>query len=92
MLGTFIEFSKIMAKYGQLSQWPELVAQDFGTSWINWHVPFHIFHFSPKTLRELLADTGFTCIEIRSDHACPVGGPVFDCRTVLQEKQKRLGN
>ncbi len=37
----------------------------FGTSWINWHVPFHIFHFSPQTLRELLADTGFTCIEVR---------------------------
>lgn len=37
----------------------------FGRSWINWHVPFHIFHFSPKTLRQLLSDAGFTRIEIR---------------------------
>jgi SAM-dependent methyltransferase len=36
----------------------------FGSSWINWHVPFHIFHFSPKTLRKLLADAGYTRIEI----------------------------
>jgi SAM-dependent methyltransferase len=37
----------------------------FGGSWINWHVPFHIFHFSPGTLRKLLADTGYKAVEIR---------------------------
>jgi hypothetical protein len=37
----------------------------FGSSWINWHVPFHIFHFTPKTLRKLLADAGFQRVEIR---------------------------
>ena len=37
----------------------------FGRTWINWHVPFHIFHFSPETLRQLLTDTGFTRIEVR---------------------------
>ena len=37
----------------------------FGRSWINWHVPFHIFHFSPNTLRQLLTATGFTRIEVR---------------------------
>jgi SAM-dependent methyltransferase len=31
----------------------------FGRSWINWHVPFHISHFSEETLRRLLADAGF---------------------------------
>jgi SAM-dependent methyltransferase len=36
----------------------------FGRSWINWHVPFHIFHFSPRTLRQLLADAGFQQIEV----------------------------
>jgi SAM-dependent methyltransferase len=36
----------------------------FGRSWLNWHVPFHIFHFSPKTLRRLLTDTGFVKIEL----------------------------
>jgi hypothetical protein len=36
-----------------------------GRSWINWHVPFHIFHFSPDTLRQLLAEMGYTRIEVR---------------------------
>jgi 2-polyprenyl-3-methyl-5-hydroxy-6-metoxy-1,4-benzoquinol methylase len=37
----------------------------FGRSWINWHVPFHIAHFSPATLRQLLGETGYTRVEIR---------------------------
>jgi 2-polyprenyl-3-methyl-5-hydroxy-6-metoxy-1,4-benzoquinol methylase len=35
----------------------------FGRFWLNWHVPFHVVHFSPKVLRELLIQTGFTNIE-----------------------------
>lgn len=31
----------------------------FGHSWINWHVPFHISHFSEETLQRLLTDAGF---------------------------------
>lgn len=37
----------------------------FGRSWINWHVPFHISHFSERTLRRLLSDNGFPKVEIR---------------------------
>lgn len=37
----------------------------FGRSWINWHVPFHIFHFAPATLRQLLVETGYGHVEIR---------------------------
>jgi 2-polyprenyl-3-methyl-5-hydroxy-6-metoxy-1,4-benzoquinol methylase len=37
----------------------------FGRSWINWHLPFHISHFSPSTLRQLLADTGYTQVKMR---------------------------
>jgi SAM-dependent methyltransferase len=37
----------------------------FGSSWINWHVPFHIFHFSAETLRKLLTDSGYKSVEIR---------------------------
>jgi len=37
----------------------------FGRRWINWHVPFHITHFSSLTLRGLLEDTGFRDLEIR---------------------------
>jgi len=35
----------------------------FGRYWINWHVPFHIFHFSKKTLSKLLKETGFKIVE-----------------------------
>jgi 2-polyprenyl-3-methyl-5-hydroxy-6-metoxy-1,4-benzoquinol methylase len=38
----------------------------FGRSWINWHVPFHISHFSEKTLRRLLEQTGFVNIQIKN--------------------------
>jgi 2-polyprenyl-3-methyl-5-hydroxy-6-metoxy-1,4-benzoquinol methylase len=31
----------------------------FGASWINWHVPFHICHFSDATLAATLARGGF---------------------------------
>jgi SAM-dependent methyltransferase len=36
----------------------------FGKWWINWHVPFHISHFSEGTLRKLLEDTGYKRIEV----------------------------
>jgi SAM-dependent methyltransferase len=36
----------------------------FGRSWLNWHVPFHIAHFSPTTLCQLLSDTGFSKVEL----------------------------
>jgi SAM-dependent methyltransferase len=37
----------------------------FGRSWINWHVPFHISHFSQETLQRLLTESGFHKIEIQ---------------------------
>ena len=37
----------------------------FGRSWINWHVPFHISHFSAETLLHLLTDAGFHNVELR---------------------------
>jgi hypothetical protein len=37
----------------------------FGPSWINWHVPFHVVHFSSHSLPHLLTDTGFTQAQIR---------------------------
>jgi len=37
----------------------------FGASWLNWHMPFHIFHFSATTLCRLLSDTGFAKVELR---------------------------
>ena len=37
----------------------------FGRFWINWHVPFHLFHFSRKTLSQLLERCGFEITEIK---------------------------
>lgn len=37
----------------------------FGKWWINWHVPFHISHFSAGTLRRLLEEAGYQRIEVR---------------------------
>ena len=39
----------------------------FGRYWINWHVPFHIVHFSQKTLTNILKETGFEIQEIRQE-------------------------
>lgn len=37
----------------------------FSRYWINWHVPFHIVHFSSATLSRLLQDTGFKVIQVQ---------------------------
>lgn len=39
----------------------------FGCYWINWHVPFHIVHFSPDTLQELLKVSQFEVIKMRQE-------------------------
>jgi SAM-dependent methyltransferase len=31
----------------------------FGRAWVNWHVPFHLWHFSPAALRMVLQRAGF---------------------------------
>ena len=37
----------------------------FGRRWINWHVPFHIVHFTDTTLGRALAAGGFETVEHR---------------------------
>lgn len=37
----------------------------FGRAWINWHVPFHISHFSAERLKAALHDCGFTPVAER---------------------------
>ena len=36
-----------------------------GKYWINWYVPFHLFHFSRKTLSKLLERSNFEITELR---------------------------
>jgi SAM-dependent methyltransferase len=31
----------------------------FGRAWINWHVPYHLWHFAPATLQAVLDRAGF---------------------------------
>ena len=31
----------------------------FGRTWVNWHVPFHLWHFSPATLNMVLKRAGY---------------------------------
>ncbi len=37
----------------------------FGRAWINWHVPFHIVHFSRATLERALDESGFAVADAR---------------------------
>jgi SAM-dependent methyltransferase len=39
----------------------------FDKYWINWHVPFHLTHFSPFNLRKMLLDSGFHSVEIKQE-------------------------
>lgn len=39
----------------------------FGRFWINWHVPFHIVHFSQRILMNVLEKTGFEIEETRCE-------------------------
>ena len=41
----------------------------FGKHWINWHVPFHIIHFSDQTLTQALEKGGFRIVTSR--HCSP---------------------
>jgi SAM-dependent methyltransferase len=31
----------------------------FGRTWVNWHVPYHLWHFSPATLQTVLKRAGY---------------------------------
>lgn len=40
----------------------------FGRHWLAWMVPRHLYHFSPKTISDMLDRSGFTIREIRHDY------------------------
>ncbi len=60
----------------------------FGKWWINWHVPFHISHFSAGTLRKLLEDTGYERIEIHQITPSLWVAQSFIARCFARESQK----
>lgn len=38
----------------------------FRGHWINWHVPYHIVHFTAPALRRLLMESGFEIVKLRN--------------------------
>jgi len=40
--------------------------QVFGRHWVHWHVPFHVCHFSPQTLSNILSKAGFQLVTMRT--------------------------
>jgi SAM-dependent methyltransferase len=42
------------------SLWREL----FGRTWVNWHVPYHLWHFSPATLNRVLQRAGLYAVNL----------------------------
>lgn len=38
------------------------LAARYGAAWVNWHVPFHIVHFSKDRLHRLLTEEGFAIL------------------------------
>jgi 2-polyprenyl-3-methyl-5-hydroxy-6-metoxy-1,4-benzoquinol methylase len=68
-LRMLVQVRRILAPNGQIwiscpnnSSW---LRKMFGKYWINWHLPFHISHFSTQTVTGLLEGAGFTGIRIR---------------------------
>lgn len=38
----------------------------FGSHWVHWHVPFHLFHYTASALHLLFGQTGFKILRIRN--------------------------
>jgi SAM-dependent methyltransferase len=45
-----------------LPNFDSALARRYGAAWVNWHVPFHIVHFSRDRLHRLLAEEGFEIV------------------------------
>ncbi len=44
-------------------------AQKTWSEWVGWQTPYHFFHFTPKTLKDLLSICGFTTIRTKDYHS-----------------------
>jgi 2-polyprenyl-3-methyl-5-hydroxy-6-metoxy-1,4-benzoquinol methylase len=44
-------------------------ARSYWQDWVGWQFPFHFFHFTPKTLRRLLAGCGFRVVRTKNYHS-----------------------
>jgi len=68
--GLLKDFSRILKNNGQLiigvPNINSRLRKRFGTRWLNWHVPYHINHFSEVSLRRLASQSGFSVRKIRT--------------------------
>lgn len=38
----------------------------FGTHWVNWHLPYHLWHFNAQTLTRMVERSGFQVRRVRT--------------------------
>lgn len=38
-------------------------------NWVGWQLPYHLFHFTPSSLRQLLKETGFKVVKTKNYHS-----------------------
>jgi 2-polyprenyl-3-methyl-5-hydroxy-6-metoxy-1,4-benzoquinol methylase len=61
---------RILARGGQawisLPNVNSALAARYGAAWVNWHVPFHIVHFSKDRLHRLLTEEGFEILDSKA--------------------------
>ncbi|MBT3820496.1 MAG: class I SAM-dependent methyltransferase [Nitrospinaceae bacterium] len=78
------EFSRLLVPDGKLIICcPNVNSQlrnTFKNSWINWHMPFHLWHFSPETLVSFMESEGWAV-----SHVETVTPPVWMFQTLTVE-------
>lgn len=42
------------------------MARWFGAAWAGWHLPFHLYHFTPETLKQLVIAAKFRVVRMRT--------------------------
>lgn len=50
----------------------------FGSAWVNWHLPFHLWHFTPETIGHLLDSEGWSVRQLET-----VTPPIWLFQTLL---------
>ena len=67
--GMLLHIQQILKPTGQLwiscPNYKSWLRWIFGKHWINWHVPFHIVHYSTENLKRLMKDSGFKIMKIK---------------------------
>jgi SAM-dependent methyltransferase len=68
----------------------------FGKYWINWHVPFHITHFTEDSLKKLINECGFNIIKLSNESPSlwlthSILSKIFSRRGVATQQLRSVG-